>query len=115
VLLATAILIFGAGSAYGGETLASGSEISKAISGNTVQGTMVDSSSYTEFYATDGTIKGDGYSGVWRIRGNTMCFDYGEDPEACWHVSIDGDQVFWIKGGLADGYGTIVSGNPNNF
>ena len=114
-LLATAITLVFSGMALADGHMASGTDISKAIAGNTVQGSMMDAGAYTEFYAADGMIKGDGYSGSWRVQDDTMCFDYGTDPEACWSVAIEGDQVTWIRGGKKDGTGTIVPGNPNNF
>ncbi len=94
---------------------ATGQQIKAAIAGNTVQGSMIDSGAYTEFYAADGTIKGDGYSGTWTVEGDQMCFKYGEDPASCWDVGLDGDQVSWISNGKTDGTGTIVPGNPNGF
>jgi hypothetical protein len=96
-------------------SMATGDQISAAISGNTVQGSMIASGAYTEFYGADGVIKGMDYTGKWRVNGDTMCFQYGQDPEACWHVKVEGDQVTWVKEGKDDGTGTIVKGNPNNF
>lgn len=96
------------------ETLATGAEITAAISGNTVQGSMTASGAYTEFYAADGAIKGDGYTGIWSVEGDTMCFDYGEGKD-CWGVRIDGEAVTWVQDGADGGTGTIVPGNPNNF
>ncbi len=94
--------------------MATGDEITAAISGNTVQGSMVDAGGYTEFYDTDGSIKADGYGGKWSVEGDTMCFDYGEGTD-CWGVSIKGDMVAWIKDGNEDGTGTILPGNPNEY
>lgn len=108
-----ALVTFAATPLAAGE-LASGDEITDAISGNTVQGSMADGSAYTEFYDTDGTIKGADYTGAWTVENDTMCFDYGEDKN-CWGVAIDGDNVSWMNGDTADGTGTIVSGNPNEF
>lgn len=96
------------------ETLATGAEISAAVSGNTVQGSMTASGAYTEFYAEDGTIKGQGYTGKWTIEGDAMCFDYGEGKD-CWGVRIAGEAVTWVKDGADGGTGTIVAGNPNGF
>ena len=42
--------------------LATGDAIKAAVSGNTIQGSMTSSGPYAEFYAEDGTVKGDGYT-----------------------------------------------------
>jgi hypothetical protein len=97
------------------QDLATADAIRAAVAGNTVQGSMLDSGAYTEFYAADGTIHGDGYEGAWTVDGDTMCFAYGEDPATCWQVRLSGDQVAWIQEGAERGTGTIVSGNPNGF
>ncbi|MTI44224.1 hypothetical protein JM93_04103 [Roseibium hamelinense] len=94
--------------------LASGEAITAAISGKTVQGSMSDSGAYTEFYAADGTIRGNGYTGTWTVSDDEMCFAYGEEP-SCWGVVLDGTSVSWIKDGKTGGTGTIVDGNPNGF
>lgn len=96
------------------QELATGDAIRAAIAGNTVQGSMVDSGAYTEFYAEDGTIRGNGYTGTWTVQGDAMCFDYGQGAD-CWGVRIAGDSVTWVKDGADAGTGTVVAGNPNNF
>lgn len=96
------------------EALATGSEITLAVGGNTVQGSMIEGGGYTEFYAVDGTIKGSGYTGIWTVEGDAMCFDYG-DGKDCWNVRIKGEAVTWVQNGVDGGTGTIVAGNPNNF
>ena len=93
---------------------AKGDAILAAISGNTVQGAMVSSGAYTEFYAADGAIKGKDYTGKWTIDADKMCFDYGE-AIACFGVRLNGDQLTWVADGKDDGTGTIVAGNPNGF
>lgn len=113
-LTAAVLLLAAAGVAEAGST-ATGDQIKAAIAGNTVQGSMLTSGAYTEFYGADGVIKGKDYTGKWRINGDAMCFTYGQDPEGCYTVRIDGDQVTWVKDGKDDGTGTIVKGNPNNF
>lgn len=106
-------LVLAAGPALA-ETMATGAEITAAISGNTVQGSMSASGGYTEFYAADGTIKGKDHTGAWTIEGDTMCFNYGDAPDF-WSVRIDGEAVTWVQNGVDGGTGTIVAGNPNNF
>jgi hypothetical protein len=66
----------GAGQA---KTLATTDQINAAIAGNTVQGCMSASGPDTEFYAKDGTIKGNGCPGKWMAEGEGMCFFYGEN------------------------------------
>lgn len=109
----TAVLAMVAMPAFA-DSLATGKQITAAVAGNTVQGSMLDSGAYTEFYQADGVIKGDGYAAKWSIDGDKMCFDYGEGAD-CWSVRLDGASVAWIKDGAEKGTGTIVSGNPNNF
>lgn len=96
------------------QTLATGDQITAAIAGNTVQGSMLESGAYTEFYQADGVIKGADYSGNWTVQDDQMCFDYGEGA-SCWSVRIEGDAVTWVKDGVDDGTGTVVAGNPNNY
>jgi hypothetical protein len=96
------------------QDLANGDAIRAAIAGNTVQGSMSVSGAYREFYAADGTIKGADYAGSWTIDADKMCFDYGEGA-TCWDVKIAGDQVTWMSGETAEGTGTILPGNPNNW
>ncbi len=94
---------------------ATGDEIRAAVSGNTVEGNMDSSGAYAEFYDADGTIKGDGYTGSWTIEADTMCFVYAETPKDCWNVSVQGDQLRWLKDGKSQGTGTILKGNPKGF
>lgn len=96
------------------QTLATSDQITAAIAGNTVQGSMLEAGAYTEYYQADGVIKGADYTGQWNVKDDQVCFDYG-DGASCWSVRIEGDAVTWVKDGTDDGTGTIVSGNPNNF
>ena len=114
-LLATAAFLVALAPASFAAELATGDQIKAAITGNTVQGSMIASGAYTEFYGADGVIKGKDYTGKWRVEGDRMCFAYGTDPESCWQVRLAGSDVTWVKDGKDDGTGTIVAGNPNNF
>ena len=93
----------------------SGVQIKQTVAGNTVQGSMEGTGAYAEFYQQDGTIKGEGYSGVWTIEGDEMCFQYGSDPKTCFDVVRDGDAIQWIKDGKVEGTGTLAPGNPLNY
>ncbi|MEM1377785.1 MAG: hypothetical protein AAGG69_10390 [Pseudomonadota bacterium] len=95
--------------------LASGQQISEAISGNTVQGGMEASGVYTEYYAADGVVRGADYTAKWMIEGDMMCWLYEGSEKDCWNASIDGDQIGWVQDGENLGTGTILSANPNNF
>ncbi len=113
ILLLTTTLIAMSGTAMA--EMATGEQIKTAISGNTVQGSMDASGAYTEYYAADGTAFGKDYKAKWSVEGDTMCWVYDGSPKDCWGVEIAGDQVKWIKDGKAQGTGTVVTGNPNNF
>jgi hypothetical protein len=95
---------------------ATGDEIISALSGHTVEGSMLSSGDYAEFYDPDGVVRGADYEGSWRVSGDTMCFQYDDDEdEQCWQVRLDGDRLTWIRDGEEEGSGTIQLGNPNNF
>lgn len=93
---------------------ASKQDIQNAMSDHTYQGGML-SGAFTEYYAPDGTIKGDGYTGNWKATDNGMCFQYGTDPENCWDLKIEGAAVTLFKDGKVDGSGVVVKGNTNNY
>lgn len=95
-------------------SMLNGDEITDLIAGNTITGSMSSGQQYAEFYAKDGTIHGDGYTGTWSIDGDAMCFDYGEGPD-CYEVAADGQSVQWILDGEVDGTGTVRDGNPLDF
>lgn len=97
------------------QDLATGEQISAAVSGNTVMGSMSTTGAYAEYYAPDGAIRAADYSGKWWVEANTMCFTYGEDAPTCWGMRLAGDQVTWIVNGAAEGTGTILAGNPNGW
>ena len=89
-------------------------EINDAVSGATYQGSMTQSA-FVEYYAPDGSIRGEGYSGQWRVEDGRMCFQYGSDPESCWHIELNGPAMTLIKDGAVDGAGMLIQGNPNEF
>ena len=97
------------------QDIATGEAILSAISGNTVEGSMVEAGSYAEFYEAGGQIMGKGFAGSWMISGDQMCFAYGIAPASCWNARIQGDQVTWINEGVEEGTGKILKGNPNGF
>jgi len=103
-----------AGTTASAGSFASKDEIQNAMADHTYQGGML-SGAFTEYYAPDGTIKGDGYSGVWTATDKGMCFQYGTDPENCWNLKIEGAAVTLFKDGKVDGSGVVVKGNPNGF
>ena len=100
--------------AFAGE-LASADAIRAALVGNTVEGSMAASGGYAEYYAADGGLRAADYSGRWAVKGDKMCFSYGDDPELCWSVLITGDHVAWIGEAGEEGSGTIRPGNPGGW
>ncbi|MGB3316494.1 MAG: hypothetical protein WBB85_19010 [Albidovulum sp.] len=94
----------------------SADEITAAVSDHTYQGSMAGpDSGFAEYYAPDGAIRGDGYSGKWRVEDGLMCFQYGDKPENCWDVTLDGPSMVMLKDGKVDGNGMLVPGNAGGF
>ena len=95
----------------------SGAEISRMISGNTVEGNMAAGGPYREFYLPDGTLRGSNYDGRWNVVGDTLCFSYDATaPAQCWSARINrSNEISWIRDGIVDGNGVIQPGNPANF
>ena len=89
-------------------------EITAAVSDKTYQGSMLKDA-FAEYYAPDGTIKGKNYSGKWRVTDGTMCFQYGDKPERCWDVRVEGPSMTMYRDGKVDGNGMLVDGNPHKF
>ncbi len=114
-LLAAATLLAGtmATSAFAVD-LSSKTEIEAAVSGKTYQGSMLDNG-FAEYYDPDGSIKASGYSGSWRVDEGVMCFTYGESPERCWDVLVDGPAMTMYRDDNIHGNGILVEGNPHDF
>ena len=94
--------------------MAKADEIAAAVSGKSLQGSMLKDA-FVEYYHPDGTIKGRNYTGKWRVTDKAMCFQYGDNPESCWALEINGPAVTLYKDGKVDGNGILIDGNPNNF
>ncbi|MGI9450477.1 MAG: hypothetical protein ACR2QH_07565 [Geminicoccaceae bacterium] len=91
-------------------------EVTAAVSDHTYQGSMsVAASGFAEYYAPDGSIRADGYSGKWRTEDGAMCFQYGDKPENCFEVRFNGPSMEMYKDGALDGNGMLIKGNANNF
>ena len=98
-----------------GESLTA-ADITAAVSDHTYQGSMTKAASaFSEYYQPDGIIKGKGYSGKWRVVDGAMCFQYGDKPETCWNVEINGPSMVMFKDGKVDGNGMLIKGNAHNF
>ena len=102
----------------------SAAEITAAVSDHTYQGSMsAANSGFAEYYAPDGTIRADGYSGKWRVEDGTMCFQYGDKPERCFGILLNGPSMEMLDGNGKDGAAkapiastaTACAGNPNDF
>ncbi|WP_120497226.1 hypothetical protein [Kiloniella sp. EL199] len=93
--------------------MASGDEIRNLISGNTLQGAGV-SGIYSEYYDPNGTLRGDGYSGKWKIEGDKGCMDYGSGFQ-CWSGLINNNASIWYLNGKPTAVGFMSSGNPNRY
>ncbi len=89
-------------------------QIAAAVGDRTYQGSMT-ADAFAEYYAADGTIRGDGYTGIWRAEPDALCFTYGDAAEECWNVLINGPAMTLLKDGEVDGSGMLVDGNPLGF
>jgi hypothetical protein len=116
VQIAAALMLAATPALAGGE-VASGAELSAAVSGKTIQGSMKTSGNYTEYYAPDGTLKGKGYTGTWRVDDqNRLCVKYDtEMSESCWHGRVESNNVTWVRDGREDGGGAISDGDAGGF
>jgi hypothetical protein len=94
----------------------SAEEVETNVSDHTYQGSMsVAGSGFAEYYAADGSIKANDYSGAWRAEDGAMCFQYGDKPESCFEVRFHGPSMEMYKDGELDGNGMLIEGNPNDF
>ncbi len=79
---------------------------------------------WTEYYAPDGTIRGQWrsakdnyrYVGKWSVAGKLMCFDYGRHGKFCGTLEVRADRVlFYPEGGKARGKSSkLLPGNPKS-
>jgi hypothetical protein len=106
---ASAALI-SSGAAYA-NTSPSAETIADAVSDHSYQGSMSEpNSGFNEYYAADGTIHGQGYTGEWTTKDGEMCFAYGEGP-TCYGVSLDGPSMVLRQDGEIKGSGMLIPGN----
>ncbi len=95
---------------------ASGAEILKLLNGNTLKGSTAEVG-FSEYYDPDGTIRGEGYTGQWKVEGDTGCMAYDDTGFKCWTAEIIGDANIWTTVGDAapTAAGMMVPGNPQNY
>ncbi len=93
--------------------LATEAQLMEMISGNTLQGST-RTSKFAEYYAPDGKLRGEGYSGTWKVEGNLACMDYGKGY-SCWTGRLEGASSIWYLNGEVDAAGMMFPGNPNDF
>ena len=90
----------------------------KTLVGNTIVASS-KGGSYTEFFASDGTVKhvdSDGLSkGKWALQGDKVCFDYPEeDDRSCVSLEVTGTKgVFVDEDGTKDLF-DVMPGNAKN-
>ncbi|MGI9415160.1 MAG: hypothetical protein ACR2PM_15905 [Hyphomicrobiales bacterium] len=114
------VVAFAAGSVFLGPSAAAdkptAAEITAAVSDHTYQGSMsTPASTFAEYYAPDGAIRGKGYTGKWRAEDGSMCFQYGDKAERCFGIELQGPSMVMFKDGKIDGNGMLISGNPNKY
>jgi len=77
-----------------GVTLLTEPEIIQMIVGNTFMGETAKGGMYYEYYTEDGHIRGlvrgEKYSGKWKVKGSVICFDYNDPShEHCSTLSVN--------------------------
>lgn len=107
-LASTLLLLAGMVSA---DNTPSAKTIAEAVSDHSYQGSMSEANSgFNEYYAPDGTIHGEDYTGEWTTQDGEMCFAYGEAP-TCYEVSLDGPSMVLRQDGTIKGNGMLIMGN----
>ena len=74
---------------------------------------------YTEFYASDGTVKHldrDGKAtGKWSLEGDKVCFEFPEeDDRSCVTVQVEGTKGAFVDEDAAKDSFDIMPGNAKN-
>lgn len=96
--------------------VANSDAIARALSGNTLSGSLEASGPFEEYFDASGAIHGPDYSGTWTLNGETLCLDYDGNPPSCWQLQLDGDSLVWRSaGGAVEGHARIIKGNPKGF
>jgi len=93
--------------------MATADQLSAIISGNSLQGSGAKDA-YVEYYDPDGTIRGNGYTGKWKVEGDQGCMDYGSGF-SCWTAYIDGAAAIWYKDGKLDAISMSIPGNIKGY
>jgi hypothetical protein len=124
-IMAAAVALLSAASALGQDMpRLTSAEILSRIVGNTVSGINTKSGAqFSEYYAPDGRILGDGGSGpiadgCWSVRGSQMCFSYGPRGRRntyCWGVRASEKEALFITPDEGvEWVATIEPGNARN-
>lgn len=110
------VVLFASADPAAADEAPTAADVKAAVSDRTYQGSMsAAGSGFAEYYAADGSIRADGYSGKWRADDGMMCFQYGSDPERCFEVRFNGPSMEMYKDGALDGNGMLIEGNGNDF
>lgn len=87
-----------------------------ALVGNSISGKNSDGDDLTEYYLRNGTVKqladDETATGKWAVRGEKVCFEYPDEDEDCYRITVDGDIATFSED---DGSGRrykILRGNP---
>jgi uncharacterized lipoprotein NlpE involved in copper resistance len=96
-------------------------ELPTIVSNRTFRGKDDAGEPYSEYYATDGTLRGtsggEAYAGSWKVVGEQLCFTYpeaGTSETECYAVFKDGDVLTWVTSDGEVVAATYAEGNPDN-
>jgi hypothetical protein len=97
--------------------LLSSEDMRQLLQGNSSYGFMLsDETTYREYYADDGDIRGNFKTGKWTMKGNAFCTSYPGFKQFCAFVRpLENDAYAWESDGVVQGYMKVRRGNPFEF
>lgn len=93
-----------------------GAALQRALTGNSVIGSLSDGVAYCEYHAPNSGIFGrdhEVYAGNWRISNHYICYAYPGNAEDCQRAHVQGQRITFrdANTGSVVSSGTIVPGN----
>lgn len=94
----------------------SADEVFDLLRGNTTDGVMASTGTYTEYYDPDGSIHDGDSGGTWWMKDEKFCTSYPGMKSSCYRVRRAANgMINWIADGEVVGTARVVTGNPKNY